>query len=328
MKNIIITGAAGTVGNAIIHQILMSKSAAQTNIIGLDKNENGVFRLKEKWGHRQNVTFFCEDVLRLKNLDHFVGGTTSIIHAAAMKHVPICQDSPSYCVQNNVVLLNHLIEISLCAGIDKFVFCSSDKAVNPTNVMGASKLLGEQICLATSGSQNMQTVITRFGNVFGSSGSVAQIFKAAIEAGTSIPITNGSMTRFFMSLEDAAALVLFAEENGKNGAIYVPQMAACSVIELANLMFDYMTQAGCAGSSTLETEIIGERLGEKLFEELMTELESKRLLQKNGYFEIAPLGEEISGNRTSSNFRLSSSGISNLADMNKIVAQFICPKSN
>lgn len=323
MKNIIITGVAGTVGNAIVEKLLTASTNQDFFIVGLDRSENGIFDLNKKWHDKKNVQFFCEDLLRLSSLDQFLGSSNSIIHAAAMKHVPICQASVGFCIDNNVLLLNRLIEICRNSNVSKFVFCSSDKAVNPTNVMGASKLLGEQICLAASASSNTKIVITRFGNVFGSNGSVGPIFKNYIESGKKLPITNTDMTRFFMSLEEAADLVLFAEANGKSGSIYVPRMAACSVMDLAHLMFESMSKLGTAKKSKLETKIIGERPGEKSFEELMTGIERQKVTEAGCYFEVSSVSKDHELIKQSTVSQVASNEGKNLDEIRNIVERYI-----
>ena len=284
-KRILITGVAGTIGAALARVVV---AAEPESVIGVDNNEAGLFELERQLGCEFSAVL--GDIRDAKRLNKVIcPGIDVVFHAAALKHVPMCERSPLEAVQTNLHGLQNVIDASISAKIPKVVFTSTDKAVNPTNVMGASKLMGEQLVRAANieaGEQIFTT--TRFGNVLGSSGSVVPIFAEQIIQGGPITLTSSEMSRFVMTLDDAVSLVLGASHIAKGGEIFVTKMRSIRVSTLAKAMTHIIAPRYGIDAKNIEIQEIGPRPGEKLYEELMTDEEVRRTIELKEYFVISP----------------------------------------
>jgi FlaA1/EpsC-like NDP-sugar epimerase len=261
---VMVTGAAGSIGSELCRQIATCNPKL---LLCLDQNETGIFHLQHHLAHGESdgrkvfcVADFCNQERMRKIFVTY--GVEIVFHAAAYKHVPVMEDNVEEAVGNNVFGLLALLGVAQAANCSAFVMISSDKAVNPTNVMGCSKRVGELILAAWPG-ERMRCVSVRFGNVLGSNGSVVPLFLEQIRQNQPITITHPEITRFFMTISEAVSLVLQAFAIGRDGDILVLDMGEpIRVTELAK------TLARLSGKSHQEFQFIGLRPGEKLFEEL------------------------------------------------------------
>ena len=269
-KTILVTGGAGSIGSEIINQL---KEFKNINIIGIDNSEINLFNAINKFKNYPNVQFYLTDITDKNLLDQFFDKhkIDIIFNAAAFKHVPIFEDNPYSGFKNNVLGCNNLVQKAIEKNIDKFILVSSDKAVNPTNLMGVSKRICEAI-VANAKSIDCDTIFlsTRFGNVLDSSGSVVPTFKSQIAKGGPITITDLKIERYFMTIPEASKLVLEASRIGTDSQIYVFDMGApVKIYDLAKKMLLL------SGLNEIDVPIVetGLRKGEKLYEELFLDSE-------------------------------------------------------
>ena len=278
-KSILVTGAAGSIGSEIIRQIIKFKPA---KIILLDNSETPMFNIKEELdliSHKIKVIYYIDSVCDEKAINKIFSlhKIDIVFHAAAYKHVNMMEANPRTAIINNVYGTKLIIEFSIKYDVKKFVLISSDKAVNPTNVMGASKRICE-LYLASEISNlknNTKFIITRFGNVLGSNGSVVPIFEKQIENGGPITITHPDIVRYFMTIPEASQLVIEAGSMGKGGEIFIFDMG--DPVKIVDLATNMVIQKGLKLGVDIHIEFTGLRAGEKLFEELL--LDSENLLQ-------------------------------------------------
>lgn len=272
-KIILVTGAAGSIGSGIVKQ-LANYNPLKT--ILLDQAESPLYELEQELTQsfpNFNFEIVIGDVsnqIRMEKLfDHF--NPKLVFHAAAYKHVPLMEDNPSEAVYTNILGTKNLVDLSIKFKIEKFVLISTDKAVNPTNVMGASKRIAE-IYAQSSTNETTKFITTRFGNVLGSNGSVIPLFKRQIEQGGPITITDKRVTRFFMTIPEACQLVLEAGAMGNGGEIFVFDMG--KPIKIEDLAKKMIQLSGLEEGKDIEIKITGLRPGEKLYEELLSKEEN------------------------------------------------------
>ncbi len=294
-KNILITGAAGTVGREIV-RLLLKCEPEELRL--MDNNETEIFFLMEEYAYMNNVHCFLGDVRDFEKVKKLSEGIDIIIHAAAFKHVILSEYNPFDVIQTNIIGVENIIRAANHCGVKYVLFTSSDKAVNPTNVMGTSKLMGEKMITAANALRNKSnnsTIFssTRFGNVIGSRGSVVPIFMKQIKKGGPVTVTNMRMTRFIMTIEDAAYLVLKSLSLAKGGEVFVTKMPVVRIVDLAKVMIDILAPKYGYDPSDIEIIEIGAKPGEKLYEELMSEEERARSLQLKDMFVITPAFKAI-----------------------------------
>lgn len=281
-KTVLVTGAAGTVGSAIVRKI-----APIARVRCFDHGETELFYLSEELrglGLR-NVTYPLGDVRDLDRLRFALSGVDVVFHAAALKHVGIGEYNPFEVVQTNLLGLDNIVRASLDANVDRVIFTSSDKAVNPTNVMGASKMMGERLIAAANeirGLRRTRFASVRFGNVIGSRGSVVPIFARQLLAGEPITLTHEGMTRYVMTTSEAATLVVEAGALAQGGEVFVTKMVALRVKDLAEAMANLLTNGRWSSTTT------GVRPGEKLYEELLTGDERERTIEVERLLIVLP----------------------------------------
>ncbi len=286
-KKILVTGAAGTVGKEIVKQ-LNSFTPAELRL--MDNNETEMFFLMEAYRDK-NVFCFLGDVRDRDKLEKLSKDIDIIIHSAAFKHVYLSEYNPFDVVQTNIIGVENIIRAATACNIKQLLFTSSDKAVNPTNVMGTSKLMGERLITAANAVRNNNKTIcssTRFGNVLGSRGSVVPLFMKQIKNGGPVTITDRRMTRFVMTIEEAARLVLQSVLISKGGEVFVTKMPVVRIPDLAEVMIKLLAQKYGYNPSDIKTVEIGAKPGEKLYEELMTDQEVHRSLELKDMFVVTP----------------------------------------
>ena len=295
-KKILVTGGAGTVGDELVAQLL---EFDVSSLVVMDNNESDVFFSKEKYKAHSEVDFFLGDVRDQKRLRELANGVDIIFHLAALKHVVLCEESPTDAVQTNIDGTSNIIEVAKQCNVERVVFTSSDKAVNPTNVMGTSKLMGERLITAANAHRRSpeDTVFfsTRFGNVLGSKGSVVPIFKRQIDAGKPITITHPMMTRFIMTIEQAVKLVIESAVLGIGGEVFVTKMPVVNIKDISTVMLDLLLEdSGMVADYPVE--IIGAKPGEKMYEELMSQEETQRTMEMERFFVVLPAFRSIYNN--------------------------------
>ena len=295
-KTILVTGGCGTVGREIVRQLL-DHSPKELRVV--DTNESEIFFLEQELQdyRRRNpaskVSSLCQigDIRDADKLNMMCSGVDIVLHTAALKHVILCERAPFDAVQTNIMGVKNVIQAALANDVERVIFTSSDKAVNPTNVMGTTKLMGERlITAANSLKMNRRTIFssTRFGNVLGSRGSVIPIFARQIEAGGPVTLTDRRMTRFIMTLEESCRLVLSAAEKARGGEVFVTKMPVIQIADLARVMIDELAgQYGFDAAKMPVTEI-GSKPGEKLYEELMSDEETRRTVELTEMFAVLP----------------------------------------
>ncbi|TSJ42367.1 polysaccharide biosynthesis protein [Fluviicola chungangensis] len=270
---VLVTGAAGSIGSGIVRQVLEYRPKL---VVLLDQAESAMYDLEFELNQLKDIPPFeivigdiCNEERMELLFDTFK--PSWVFHAAAYKHVPMMELNPSEAVRNNVKGTKILVDLSNKKAVHKFVMISTDKAVNPTNVMGASKRIAEIIAQAANNGQT-QFITTRFGNVLGSNGSVIPLFKRQIEQGGPITVTDERITRYFMTIPEACQLVLEAGIMGSGGEIYVFDMGkSVRIVDLAKKMIQL---SGLELGKDIEIRFSGLRPGEKLYEELLNDAEN------------------------------------------------------
>lgn len=290
-KRILVTGACGTVGSELIRQLLTNSQYSPEEVIGIDNNESQLFFLDQTWLEDPRARFFVGDVRDKDELCRRMNGIDIVFHAAALKHVILCERSPDQAVQTNILGVQNVIAAATENKVERVIFTSSDKAVNPTNVMGTSKLMGERLMTAVNSSKREEGTIfasTRFGNVLGSSGSVIPIFHNQIAKGGPVTLTDRDMTRFVMSIEDAVKLVIDSARLAEGGEVFITKMPVVRIEDLAKAMIHELAQNYGFEPEQIELHEIGTKPGEKLYEELMSDEETRRSLELDQYFSVLP----------------------------------------
>lgn len=292
-KKILITGAAGTVGKEIVKQLL---SCVPAEIRLVDNNETGIFFLMEDYNKNGNIKCFLGDVRDGYRMEKLVKSMEIIVHCAAFKHVILSEYNPFDVVQTNIVGLENIIRVAINCDVKYVLFTSSDKAVNPTNVMGTSKLMGEKLITAANAVKNNESTIfssTRFGNVIGSRGSVVPIFMKQIRKGGPVTITDNRMTRFVMTVEEAAKFVLKSVTISRGGEVFITKMPVVNITDLADVMIEILAPKYGYKVSDIKKIEIGAKPGEKLYEELMGVEEVHRAFELKDMFVITPAFKAI-----------------------------------
>ena len=290
-KRILVTGACGTVGSELIRQLLTSEQYSPEEVIGIDNNESQLFFLDQTWLDDSRARFFVADIRDKDELCRRMDGIDVVFHAAAYKHVILCERSPDQAVQTNILGVQNVIAAARESQVERVIFTSSDKAVNPTNVMGTSKLMGERLMTAANSSKRGAGPIfasTRFGNVLGSNGSVIPIFHNQIAGGGPVTLTERDMTRFVMSIEEAVSLVISSAEVAQGGEVFITKMPVVRIEDLATAMIERLAPQYGFDPGNIVISEIGAKPGEKMYEELMSDEETRRSVELKDYFSVLP----------------------------------------
>lgn len=332
-KCVLVTGAAGSIGSEIVRKL----SEHQANkILCLDFSESALYDLEQELKLKYpsiHYHFILADIRNHQILEEVFNKFSPefLYHAAAYKHVPMMEQYPWEAVQTNIFGTVNLVQLAIRFNTEKFVFISSDKAVNPTSIMGATKRLSEIIVQGQSSNQNKTSfVVTRFGNVLGSNGSVVPLFKKQIEYGGPVTVTHPEMVRYFMTISEACQLVLEASVMANGGEIYVFDMG--KPIKIVDLARNMIKLAGYVPDEQIKIEFVGERPGEKLYEEVFS-LNEK--LQETHHEKILISKERIRDNYEVEEIILSLKRLENHYDpelfkqtIKKLLPEFKCTKEN
>lgn len=273
-KKVLITGSAGSIGSEMVRQIAVYKPSAMMLIDQAETPEHDIRLMMKKYYPEIIAETVVTSICRQDRMEAIFNEFKPdyVFHAAAYKHVPMMEDNPSEAVQNNILGTKIIADLSVKYGVKKFVMVSTDKAVNPTNVMGCSKRICEIYVQSLNNVQNRcQFVTTRFGNVLGSNGSVIPLFREQIKNGGPVTVTDEKIVRYFMLIPEACKLVLEAGTKGHGGEIFVFDMGnPVKIIDLAKRMI------ALSGAQNIEIQITGLREGEKLYEEVLNEMEGTK----------------------------------------------------
>lgn len=286
-KKILVTGGVGSIGSQLVRRLLAFNPAI---IRVFDNNETGLFDLEAEL-NSINIRTLIGDVRDKDRLAMAMDGIDIVFHTSALKHVPLCEYNPFDAVKTNVLGTQNVLEAALLNGVEKVINISTDKAVGPTNVMGATKLLAERLTISANyyrGNKRTAFSSVRFGNVLNSRGSVIPLFKKQIKNGGPVTITDNQMTRFFMDIPAAVNLILTAGEIAKGREIFILKMPAIRIIDLAQVLIEKYAPEFGYKLEDISLEFIGKRNGEKLFEDLMAEEEAERAYERNDMLLIIP----------------------------------------
>jgi FlaA1/EpsC-like NDP-sugar epimerase len=289
-KNILITGSVGTVGSEMLKQILALKPS---EIRLFDNNESGLFMQYQTYKNGTKIIPVMGDIRDGGKLSSAMEGIDIVFHLAAYKHVEMCEHNPFDAVRTNVIGTQNVLKTALNQKVKRVLYTSSDKAVNPTNVMGTSKLLAERVVTASclkrfNGCKQLIFSSTRFGNVLGSNGSVVPVFIDQIRRGGPVTVTDIRMTRFIMTVQEAAALVIKGAALACGGEVFVTKMPVVRIIDLANAMIELLAPFYGYLPESILVEFVGSKPGEKMYEELMSEEETIRAAELEDMFSILP----------------------------------------
>ncbi|KQU84312.1 UDP-glucose 4-epimerase [Variovorax sp. Root318D1] len=285
-KVLLITGGTGSFGGAVLHRFLES-DISQIRVFSRDEKKQDDMR--KRFNHSK-LKFYLGDVRDIRSVAQAMRGVDFVFHAAALKQVPSCEFHPMQAVRTNVLGTENVLEAAIAAGVKRVVCLSTDKAVYPINAMGISKAMMEKVMVAASRNlESTNTVIcgTRYGNVMASRGSVIPLFVEQVLAGRPITVTDPTMTRFMMTLEDAVELVLHAFNHGSNGDIFVQKAPAATVQVLTRAILEVMRKPGH------EVREIGTRHGEKLYEALLSREEMACAEDQGDYYRVPPDGRDL-----------------------------------
>lgn len=283
-KILMITGGTGSFGNAVLNGFLET-DIKEIRIFSRDEKKQDDMRheFQAKMPEASNkIKFFIGDVRDLASVKNAMHGVDYIFHAAALKQVPSCEFFPIEAVKTNVLGTENVLTVAIEEGVKSVICLSTDKAAYPVNAMGTSKAMMEKVIVAKSRTvdpEKTKICCTRYGNVMCSRGSVIPLWIEQIKAGNPITITEPSMTRFIMSLEEAVDLVLFAFENGTSGDILVQKAPACTIEVLAKAV----TELFAPGH---EIKVIGIRHGEKMYETLLTNEECANAIDMGEFYRV------------------------------------------
>lgn len=289
-KKLMITGGTGSFGNAVLQRFIHS-DFAEIRVFSRDEKKQEDMRLALR---SDKVKFYIGDVRNYDSVDDAMRGVDYVFHAAALKQVPSCEFYPMEAVRTNVVGAENVMRAAIANGVKRCVVLSTDKAVYPINAMGMSKAMMEKVMVAKSRlSDTEHTVLcaTRYGNVMASRGSVIPLFLDQIQQGKALTITDPSMTRFLMSLEESVDLVLYAFQHARPGDIFVQKAPASTVGDLAQALKELLKKPGH------EVKVIGTRHGEKLYESLVSREEMARAEDLGGYYRIPADSRDLNYNK-------------------------------
>lgn len=282
-KTLLITGGTGSFGNAILDRFLTT-DIAEIRIFSRDEMKQDDMRHKYQALFPQfadKIKFYIGDVRSLESCRGAMIGVDYVFHAAALKQVPSCEFFPMEAVKSNIIGTDNVLTAAIEAGVESVICLSTDKAAYPINAMGTSKKMEEKIAVAKSrNSGKTKICCTRYGNVMCSRGSVIPLWINQIKAGNPITITEPTMTRFIMSLEEAVDLVLFAFEHGENGDILVQKAPACTIQTQAEAVCELF------GGKKEDIKIIGIRHGEKMYETLLTNEECAHAIDLGDFYRV------------------------------------------
>ncbi|WP_105104890.1 polysaccharide biosynthesis protein [Streptococcus suis] len=282
-KTLLITGGTGSFGNAVLNRFLAT-DIAEIRVFSRDEKKQDDMRHEfqakmPEVAHK--ISFYLGDVRDLQSVKNAMHDVDYVFHAAALKQVPSCEFFPIEAVKTNVIGTENVLTAAIDAGVENVICLSTDKAAYPVNAMGTSKAMMEKVVVAKSRTTTKTKICcTRYGNVMCSRGSVIPLWIEQIKSGQPLTITDGSMTRFIMSLEEAVDLVLFAFENGQPGDILVQKAPACTIQTQAEAVCELF------GGDKEAIRVIGVRHGEKMYETLLTNEECANAIDLGDFYRV------------------------------------------
>ena len=282
-KTLMITGGTGSFGNAVLNRFLQT-DIGEIRIFSRDEKKQDDMRHEYQANMPEvadKIKFYIGDVRDLNSVRAAMPGVDYIFHAAALKQVPSCEFFPMEAVKTNVIGTDNVLTAAIDAGVESVICLSTDKAAYPINAMGITKAIEEKVAVAKSrNSGKTKICCTRYGNVMCSRGSVIPLWIDQIKAGNPITVTEPSMTRFIMSLEEAVDLVLFAFEKGENGDLLIMKAPACTIGTQAEAVCELF------GGKKEDIKVIGIRHGEKMYETLLTNEECAKAIDLGGFYRV------------------------------------------
>lgn len=305
MTKVLITGGTGSFGQAFTKYLLTTKA---DRIVIYSRGEHAQEEMQRKFNDSR-LRFFIGDVRDRKRLELAMHGVDTVVHAAALKIVPIAEYNPTECIATNIGGAENVVMAAITSGVNRVIALSTDKAVNPINLYGASKLAAEKVFIAANNlsAGRCKFSVVRYGNVAGSRGSVLPFFRKLIKEGhKTLPVTDDRMTRFWITMDQAIDLVTTAHKKMKGREIFVPVIPSIRIINLVNALH------------CLKYDIVGIRPGEKLHEVLITEDESLNTIKHDGYYIIYPSDHVPEGSDRQIPFRYASDTNPDFMDVEKI----------
>ncbi len=302
-KNVLITGGTGSLGQVLVRKLLKY----EPNVIRiLNRDETKQFYMKQEFRMFNNLRYFVGDVRDLPRLIKAIEDVDVVFHTAALKHVESCEYNPFEAVKTNVIGTQNVIDAALKECVKKVISTSTDKATNPCNTMGTTKLLGERLIAAANyhkGKRDTVFSAVRFGNVLGTRGSVVPLFISQIQKGGPVTITDPAMTRFMMSIDQAADLVFEAAEKAIGGEVFVMKMPIIRLVDMVEVLIEEFAPRFGYKPQDIEVKIIGKKPGEKMYEELITKEEAQRTIETDRMFIIKPqIGKYFQGEGSEKEF--------------------------
>lgn len=287
-KKILITGGTGSLGQVLVKKLLNFEPAV---IRIFSRDETKQFKMMQKFSAYRNLRFLIGNVRDLPRLIKAFEDVDVVFHTAALKHVEFCEYNPFEAMKTNVVGTQNVIDAALQVEVEKVISTSTDKATNPCNTMGTTKLMAERLIAAANYHKGKKKTIfsaVRFGNVMGTRGSVVPLFVNQIKQGGPVTLTDPKMLRFMMSLDQAADLVFEAAEKATGGEIFVLKMPIVRIVDLVEVLIEEFAPLFGYKPKDIETKTIGKRAGEKMYEELITEEEADRTIVDKNMYVIKP----------------------------------------
>ena len=282
-KTLMITGGTGSFGNAVLNRFLAT-DIGEIRIFSRDEKKQDDMRHEYQVKYpeyAEKIKFYIGDVRDLQSCKNAMHGVNYIFHAAALKQVPSCEFFPMEAVRTNVIGTDNVLTAAIEAGVECVICLSTDKAAYPINAMGITKAVEEKVAVAKSRySGKTKICCTRYGNVMCSRGSVIPLWINQIRSGKPITLTDGNMTRFIMSLEEAVDLVLFAFEHGENGDLLIQKAPACTIQTQAEAVCELF------GGDKSQIKTIGIRHGEKMYETLLTNEECAKAVDMGDFYRV------------------------------------------
>lgn len=300
-NNILLTGGAGSVGRTLVPRLLEQDPAV---LRILDNNEPGLAEIRSSIDD-DRCRYLSGDVRDKDRLARAMEDIDVVIHTAAMKHVDICEYNPFEAVKTNTLGLQNVVDTAIDEDVQRVVFTSSDKAVNPANTMGTTKLLGEKLITAGNnhrGDRDLRFASVRFGNIINSSQSVIPIFTDQIREGGPVTLTDERMTRFFLTFDDVFELVSKAITKMQGGEVFVYKMPAIKIEDLAEAMIETLAPEFGYDPAEIDIDVIGRRPGETFHEEIMTQREARRAYEDDVMYAIQPEMDEFQAGKKTIGF--------------------------
>jgi len=285
-KKIVVTGGTGSIGRGIVKRVLSDNAK---NVVVFSNDEHSQYKMEREF-HDKRLTFIIGDIRDEDRVNYAVKGTDIVFHAAALKHVDRCEFNPFEAVTVNIFGTNNIINAASKENVKKVISISTDKAVNPTSVLGSTKLLAEKLISAESFHRKSNTIFSsvRFGNVLNSRGSIIPHIKTQIQKGGPVTLTHKKMKRYFMTTEESVNLIISASKLAIGGEVFVLKMPVVLLSDLFETVIEYFAPKYGYKQSDIKTKIIGMKPGEKLFEYLITDFEMERVLETRDFLIIPP----------------------------------------